>query len=234
MSPIRVALADDHALLREGMILLLQNHPDIEVVGQAGDGVEALEVARRCKPDVMLLDIGMPRMNGLETLELIRQAVPAVKLVIVSRYEKEAYVHRALKAGALGYVVKGAPSADMLAAVRAAATGNYYLSSQVQASVIGSYVEEYRKGTPRKEHLESLSAREKQVFHLIVQGNSAHEIADILCISSKTVDKHRANLGRKIGTENPVQMVQYALRAGLLTSDLWDEKSLSSDADPEG
>ncbi|WP_020674767.1 response regulator [Geopsychrobacter electrodiphilus] len=223
MSEIRVALADDHALMREGLILLLQSQTDMVVVGQASDGVEALELARSLKPAVLLLDIGMPRMNGLETLELIRQAVPATAVVVLSRYEKEAYVHQALKAGALGYVVKGAPSADMLAAVRAAAKGQFYLSSQVQASVIGRYVEGFRNATRTGDQLENLSEREQQVFHLIVKGNSSHQIADILCISSKTVDKHRANIGRKIGTDNPVQMVQYALRTGLLASDFWEE-----------
>ena len=223
MRKIKIVLADDHALLREGLVLLLQSQPDMEVVGQASDGVEALEAARRCRPDVMLLDIGMPRMNGLETLELIHQAVPDTAVVILSRYEKEAYVHRALKAGALGYVVKGAPSADMLEAVRATVQGKYYLSSQVQASVIGTYVDDRRSGARKGEQLEHLSDREKTVFHLIVQGNNSHQIAEILCISSKTVDKHRANIGRKIGTDNPVQMVQYALRTGLLDTDFWEE-----------
>lgn len=223
MSTIRIALADDHALMREGLVLLLESQPDFEVVGQASDGVEALETARSCRPDVMLLDIGMPRMNGLETLELIRQAVPDTAVVILSRYEKEAYVHQALKAGALGYVVKGAPSADMLEAVRSAARGKHYLSSQVQASVIESYVEDRRTGPRKGQEIEHLSEREKQVFHLIVQGNTSHQIADILCISSKTVDKHRANIGRKIGIDNPVQMVQYALRTGMLSSDFWED-----------
>jgi DNA-binding NarL/FixJ family response regulator len=223
MKRIRVALADDHVLLREGLVLLLESQADMEVVGQASDGVAALETARKCKPDVMLLDIGMPRMNGLETLELIHQAVPETRVVILSRYEKEAYVHKALKAGALGYVVKGAPSADMLAAVRAAAASQFYLSSQIQASVISSYIEDRRSSARQGEHLENLTEREQQVFHLIVQGNSSHEIANILCISSKTVDKHRANIGRKIGTDNPVQMVQYALRTGLLASDFWED-----------
>lgn len=223
MSNIKIALADDHALMREGLVLLLESQNDMEVVGQASDGVEALELARSCRPDVMLLDVGMPRMNGLETLELIRQAVPETNVVMLSRYEKEAYVHQALKAGALGYVIKGAPSSDMLEAVRSAASGNYYLSSQVQASVIGSYVEDRRSTARHGERIEALSDREKQVFHLIVQGNNSHQIADVLCISSKTVDKHRANIGRKIGTDNPVQMVQYALRTGLLDKDFWEE-----------
>ncbi len=223
MSTLRVVLADDHALMREGLVLLLQAQGDIEVVGQASDGVEALERVRSCRPDVVLLDINMPRMNGLETLELIRQAVPQTRVVIMSRYEKEAYVHQALKAGARGYIVKGAPSADMLEAIRSAAKDKYYLSSQIQASVIESYVEDRRSNACQGKQIESLSDREKQVFHLIVQGNSSHQIADILCISSKTVDKHRANIGRKIGTDNPVQMVQYALRTGLLDSDFWEE-----------
>lgn len=222
MKTIKIVLADDHALLREGLVLLLQNQADMEVVGQASDGVEALETVRKCRPDVVLLDIGMPRMNGLETLELIRQAVPDTAVVILSRSEKEAYIHQALKSGARGYVVKGAPSAEMLEAVRAAAAGKFYLCSQVQASVIESYVDDRRSGARKGEHIENLSDREKQVFHLIVQGNSTHQIADILCISSKTVDKHRANIGRKIGTDNPVQMVQYALRTGLLDSDFWE------------
>lgn len=223
MKRIRVALADDHSLLREGLILLLRNQSDMEVVGEAGDGIEALEMARNCRPDVLLLDISMPRMNGLETLELIRQAVPQTAVVILSRYEKEAYVHQALKSGARGYLLKGVASADLLDAVRSVARGRFYLSEQVQATVIVNYVEGRRSSKPHGPQFEQLSSREKQVFHLIVQGNSNHQIADALCISSKTVDKHRASIGRKIGADNPVQMVRYALRSGLLPSDLWDD-----------
>lgn len=219
MSKIRVVLADNHALLREGLVLLLQNQPDMEVVGQAADGVETLATARKCRPDVLLLDISMPRMNGLETLSLLRQSVPDTKVIILSRYEKEAYVHQALKSGALGYVVKGSSSADMLGAIRAAAKGQFYLSSQIQASVIEHYLNGSGNPSGDGEQTELLSAREQQVFHLIIKGNSTQQIADILCISSKTVDKHRANIGRKIGTDNPVKMVHYALRTGLLNAD---------------
>ena len=225
MSNIRVAIADDHNILREGLCLLLSKQNFIEVVADVADGEQALDVVRKHHPDVMLLDIAMPGINGLEAIEVIRGISPETKVVILSRYEKDAYVHQALDAGAMGYVVKGAPSAELIEAIRLAAQGKYFLSSQVQADVIESFVRDHKKGQPNpKNGYGQLSDREKQVFLLLVEGNSSNKIADILCISSKTVDKHRANIGRKIGIDNPVKLVQYAIRNGLIDPTIWDDQ----------
>ncbi len=218
---IRIVLADDHTLLREGLNLLLQSQPDMDVVGEANDGVEALQQVRSTRPDVLLLDVSMPRNSGMETIELVLQNVPETRIIMLSRYEKEAYVHQALNAGALGYVVKGAPSTELLEAIRTVARGDYYLSSGVQNSVITKYLESSRAHPGKNDAFSQLSDREKQVFHLLVQGNSSSQIGDILCISSKTVDKHRANLSKKIGIDNPVKMVQYAIRNGIIDPSFW-------------
>lgn len=223
MNSIKIVLADDHAILREGLSLLLKAQPDMEVVCEVSDGIEALDAVRAHHPDLLLIDIAMPNMNGLDTTRLVTQNSPDTGVIVLSRYEKEAYVHQALDAGARGYVVKGAPSSELLDAIRFVAQGKFYLSSKVQASVIESFVQNKREHPQEKEALEQLSEREKQVFHLLIEGNSSNQIGEILCISRKTVDKHRANIAKKIGTENPIKMVQFAARTGILDPTFWGE-----------
>lgn len=221
--PIKILITDDHTLLREGISLLLKDQLDMEVVGEAGDGIEAVEMARVTQPDVVLLDIAMPRMNGLDSIELIKHACPETHIIILSRYEKEAYVHQALNAGALGYVVKGAPSSALLEAIRDVAEGKFFLSSEVHGSVISSYLNSSRPEQCKNDDYSQLSDREKQVFNLLIQGHSSSQIGDMLCISSKTVDKHRANLSKKIGIDSPVKMVQYAIRNGIIDPSFWED-----------
>jgi len=223
MPNIKIILADDHAILREGLSLLLKSQPDMEVVCEVCDGVKALDAVRSHHPDLLLIDIAMPNMNGIDTTRLITHNFPETKVIVLSRYEKEAYVHQALDAGAQGFVVKGAPSSELLEAIRSVVKGKFYLSSEVQASVIASFVQSKREQPQEKEALEQLSDREKQVFHLLIEGNSSNQIGEILCISPKTVDKHRANIAKKIGTENPIKMVQYAVRTGILDPSFWGE-----------
>ncbi|WP_305047122.1 response regulator [Geoalkalibacter sp.] len=217
---IRVLLGDDHVIMREGLRLLLETQADLKVVGEAGDGVEVLEAARRLKPDVVLLDVAMPRLNGIDTTRMLREALPQTRVVILSMFDKELYAHRALSAGAHGYVLKAGASEDLLAAIRAAAKGHYYLCRLIQAEVIESYLTQDRPAAPATEY-DSLSEREKQVFLLLVQGNSLEQIGKILCISAKTVEKHRAAVTRKIGTGNPVEMVKYAVRIGVIDPESW-------------
>lgn len=225
MANIRVAIADDHSILREGLCLLLSKQDFIEVVAEAGDGNQALNMVREYRPDVILLDIAMPGINGLEAIEVIKGISPETRIVILSRYDKDAYVHQALDAGALGYVIKGAPSQDLIEAIRLAAQNKYFLSSQIQADVVQSYVRDHKKDKPNpKNGYGQLSDREKQVFALLVEGNTSCKIADMLCISSKTVDKHRASIGRKIGIDNPVKMVKYAIRHGLIDPSIWEDQ----------
>jgi DNA-binding NarL/FixJ family response regulator len=220
MDRIQVLIADDHVMVREGLRLLLEAQSDIVVVGEAGDGIETLERARELKPDVVLLDIAMPRMSGLEAVRLIREAAPETRIVVLSMYEKEAYAHQAIEAGAHGYVLKGEPSPEVLAAIRAAGADRYYFSSKVHADVIKGYL----GGRPYNETNKgfgSLTERERQTFFLLIEGNTSPQIGKALCLSIKTVEKHRASICRKIGTNSPLEMMKYAIRWGIINPDFW-------------
>ena len=223
MESIRLIVADDHSILLEGLQLLLESTHDIEVVAQAGNGLEVIEKVRQHRPDVVLLDIAMPEINGLEVISIIKSISPDTQVVILSRYEKEAYVHQALSAGAYGYVVKGAPSNELIDAIRHARSGKYFLSSQIQTNVIRSYLDKTAEEPKNNEYFSELSEREIQIFKLLIEGNSSRQIGDILCISSKTVDKHRANIARKIGIENPIKMLQFAVRQGMINPEIWED-----------
>ena len=221
MKPIRVLLADDHALIREGLRQLLEMQVDIKVVGEAEDGVETLDKCRDLRPDVVLLDIAMPRLTGVEAVSLIKQAIPETEIVMLSMYEKDAYVRQAMKSGALGYVLKAAPSSHLLAAIRSASKGEFYLSPKVHSGVMESYLSDRRRKTRTERKYDLLSERERQVFLLLVEGNSTIQIADILCVSPKTTEKHRANIIKKIGISQPIKMVQYAIRIGVIDPETW-------------
>ena len=221
MNRIRVMIADDHVMVREGLRQLLETQSDIVVVGEAGDGVEALELARQLQPDVLLLDIAMPRMSGLEAAQLIHSAAPETRVVVLSMYEKEAYAHQMLQAGVYGYVLKCEPSADMLAAIRAAHSRRFFFSSKVHQDVIKGYVEGRPRESSRTTTFDTLSDREKQVYFLIIEGNSSAQIGQVLCLSLKTIEKHRASIAKKLGVTSPVEMMKYALRWELVDSDFW-------------
>jgi DNA-binding NarL/FixJ family response regulator len=220
MDRIRVLVADDHVMVREGLRLLLEAQSDIKVVGEAGDGIEALERVREFRPDVVLLDIAMPRMNGLEAVRLIREAVPETRIVVLSMYEKEAYAHQAIEAGAHGYVLKGEPCCEVLEAIRAACADRYYFSSKVHADVIKGYLGGRPHSQPNK-GFDSLTERERQTFFLLIEGNTSPQIGKALCLSIKTVEKHRASICRKIGTSSPLEMMKYAIRWGIINPDFW-------------
>ncbi|MBE0598121.1 MAG: response regulator transcription factor [Desulfuromonadales bacterium] len=220
MSQIRVLIVDDHPLVRQALHQVLQLQADIDVVGEAADGLEALEQIRHLRPQVLLLDIAMPKMNGLEVLPLAREIFPEMRIIILSMYEKEDFAHQALQAGASGYVLKGAPIDDVVAAVRKVHGGGYYFSSRIHSDLIQSYLQDNRRQLPRGDFA-LLSERERQVFMQLVEGNSTSQIADTLCVSYKTIEKHRASITRKIGISNPVELVKYAIRLGLIDPELW-------------
>ena len=219
---MKILVADDHAVVRAGLKQLLNSQPDMEVVGEEIDGREAREKAKSIRPDVTLLDIAMPGLSGLEAVPLIKEAVPNTKIVVLSMHEKEAYVHRAFASGALAYVLKASPSSDVLEGIRAANRGEYFLSSKMKAEVIGRYLES-RKEKPAVRGYDLLSDREQQVFRLMVEGNSTSQIADVLCVSPKTVEKHRGNVMNKLDIHDLVALVKYAIKIGIIDPELWED-----------
>ena len=219
---MKILLADDHAVVREGLKQLVNSQKDMEVVGEAEDGREALQKAKSLRPDITLLDIAMPRLSGLEAVRLIKEAVPDTQIVVLSMHKKEAYVHQVFSSGALAYVLKASPSSDVLEAIRAAYRGEYFLSSKIRAEVIGTYLKT-RREKPAVRGYDLLSEREQQVFRLMVEGNSTNQIADVLCISPKTVEKHRANVMKKLDIHDLVAMVKYAIKIGVIDPELWED-----------
>jgi two-component system response regulator NreC len=222
MKKIRVLIADDHAIVRDGLHQLLLSQPDMEPAGEAEDGQQALEGAKMLRPDVILLDIAMPRLSGIEVIALIKEAAPASQVVVLSMHAKETYVRQALAAGARGYVLKASPSRDILAAIRAAYRGEYFLSSRLQAEVIGAYLHA-SKSVPPVRSYDLLSEREQQVFRMVAQGHSTSRIADILCVSPKTVEKHRASLMNKLDIHDRLDLLKYAIKIGVVDPDLWED-----------
>lgn len=219
---MRILLADDHAIVREGLKQLIEQQADMEVVGEAADGKEAVDKAKSLRPDVTVLDIAMPRLSGLDAVRLIKESVPETQIVVLSMHKKEAYVHQVFASGALGYVLKASPSSDVLEAIRAANHGEYFLSSKIRAEVIGTYLNS-RKEKPAVRGYDLLTDREQQVFRLVVEGNSTNEIADILCVSPKTVEKHRANVTRKLDIHDLVGLVKFAIKIGIIDPELWED-----------
>ncbi len=221
MDQIRVLIADDHAVVREGFRKLLEEQPDMDVVGEAGDGLQAVKKVKAHTPDVALMDIQMPELNGLEAVNLIKEAVPDTQVVLLSMHNKDAYVHQALASGALGYVLKASPTSEILEAIRTVNRGEHFLSSKISTQIIKSFLKS-RTEKPPESGYDLLSEREQQVFRLLVEGRSTSEIADILCISSKTVEKHRANVMKKLDIHNMVEMVKYAIKIGIIGPELWE------------
>ena len=221
MKNIKVLIVDDHAIVRDGIQQLLKKESDLEVIGKAIDGKQALDKAKDLNPDVVLLDIAMPNLNGLEVIDLLREAVPESQIVILSMHANESYVHQVLKSGALGYVLKASPSTDIIDAIRAAHNKEYFLSSKIKANVINSYLKTKKKGATKRGY-DLLSEREQQVFRLVVQGSSTKKIADILCVSPKTIEKHRSSISSKLGTHGRLEMLKYAIKIGIVNPELWD------------
>ena len=215
---IRVLLVDDHTILREGVRALLANEPEIVVVGEAGDGEEALEKVEALRPDVVLMDMVMPRMNGLEATGHIKRRHPEVKVLILSMYDDDEYVQQVIQAGASGYLLKGMAADDLILAIREVQGGSSFLNPAVAAKLIEDYVRRVR-GDGGATSAEPLTAREREVLKLIAEGNTNQEIADVLCLSRKTVESHRANIMRKLDLHDVTELVKYALRSGLIRLD---------------
>jgi DNA-binding NarL/FixJ family response regulator len=222
MNKIRVLIADDHAIVREGLRQLLNGQTDMEVAGEAEDGRQALEKVKSLHPDVILLDIAMPHLSGLEVISLIREAAPETQVVVLSMHSKETYVQQVLSSGALGYVLKASPSTDILEAIRMAHRDEYFLSSRLKAEVIGNYLKT-KRSAPALRGYDLLTEREQQVFRLVAQGHSTSRIADILCVSPKTVEKHRTSLMNKLGVHDRLELLKYAIKVGIVDPELWED-----------
>ncbi len=210
MQKVRVVVADDHSIVREGIRQLMDKQDNFELVGEAADGQEALRQIRKLKPDVAILDIAMPGLSGLECIPLIKGTTLPTKIVILSMFAREAYVHQALAAGASGYVLKTAPWSEVLEAVMLAANGKHFLSADINSEVINSYLNNEDKMSSESSKYDLLSDREQQVFRLVIEGNSTKKIADLLFLSPKTVEKHRSNISKKLGISDPLAMLKYA------------------------
>jgi two-component system response regulator NreC len=222
MSRIRVLLADDHAVLRAGLKALLGMQPDIIVVGEAGDGSEALRLAESLRPDVVLLDISMPGLDGLAALRQMRQCAPLTRVLILTMHADEGFLRAALAEGAAGYVLKRTAEGDLLAAIRAVARGEAFLDPALTRALIAGYLDRSEAaGEPRKAEAagpgyDGLTAREVEVLKSIAQGYSNAEIAERLVISVKTVETHKAHIMEKLGRRSRVELVRYAMEKGLL------------------
>lgn len=211
---IRILIADDHAILRAGIRALLQLHPDFQIVGEAGDGHEALVQALALKPDVVLMDIGMPGMDGLAATREIVSACPAARVLILTQHENREYVLPALKAGATGYVLKRAPDDTLVRAIREVYAGGVYLDPRV-SEVLVNDVRRQSEGAAADPY-DTLTEREREVLVLLAQGKTYQEVAEALFISVKTVDFHRANLMRKLGLANRTELTRFAVQRGLI------------------
>jgi len=207
-----VLIADDHGIVREGLRRLLEAEGDIEVCGEAGDGNEVLEQAERLRPDLVILDITMPKLGGLETLERLRKRAPRVKAILLSMHGDPPFVQSAVALGADGYLLKNGPASEILEAVRAVVAGGSYFSPPVAKEI----VEQLRTPGRGSEPFSVLSSREREILHLIADGLSAKEIASSLQISTKTVEAHRTSLMRKLGVRKATELVRYAMRHGLV------------------
>jgi DNA-binding NarL/FixJ family response regulator len=211
---VRILLADDHALVRRGVRLILDNEPDLEVIGEAGDGAEAISMARGERPDLAILDIAMPRLTGLQAARELSRLLPDLRILILTMYDNEQYFFEALKAGASGYVLKSVADRDLVEACRSAMRGEPFLYPGAVNSLIRNYLDRAREGTgfPAK----AITDREEEILKLVAEGHSSKEIADMLVISVKTVERHRANLLQKLGLKDRLELTRYAIRAGLI------------------
>ena len=216
MKSIRVLLADDHALVRAGFRALLHSLGDVEIVAEAGDGDDALRLIEAHQPDVALLDIAMPGLNGLEVAARVAQRFPNVRVMMLSMYANEEYVLQALRAGAAGYLLKGADSSELELAVRAVARGDTYLSPPVSKSVIEDYV---RRVSSQPGSFDRLTPRQREVLQFIAKGHSTKEIAQMLNISVKTAETHRMQLMQQLDIHDIAGLVRYAIRVGLVLTD---------------
>jgi DNA-binding NarL/FixJ family response regulator len=214
MAKLRVVIADDHATVREGIKLIIGAEPDLEVVGEAGDGRAAVAAAERLRPDVIVMDVSMPKMNGLKATNKLKECCPEVQVLALTRHKDDGYLQQLLRAGASGYVLKQSPPQELLHAIRAVASGGKYLDPAVAGRVFGSYTGPLRG--EQSEAIRELSQREEEILRFIALGHSNKEIANSLALSVKTVEAHKANAMKKMGMRSRIDIVRYSVLRGWL------------------
>jgi DNA-binding NarL/FixJ family response regulator len=219
MKKIRVIIADDHAILRAGLIALLATFGNIEVVGEASTGNEVIELMPKAAPDIVLMDIAMPGLDGISTTRRITREHPGAKVIILSQHDNREYVLSSIKAGASGYILKKAVASDLTSGIEAVYGGGYFFYPSVARTVVEDYLEQLKSGKHDQDTIERLSEREREVLKLIAEGLSSNEIANRLFISVKTVLGHRSNIMEKLDIHNRTELVKYAIRKGLIQAD---------------
>ncbi len=220
--PRRVVVCDDHAIFREGIKNVLARNPLLTVAGEAADGFAAVETVKRLKPDLVVMDIAMPGQSGIEATRELSQALPEIRVIILSVHSRKTFIMEALKAGARGYVLKDSAGEKLLDAVNAVLRGECYLDSPVAGHIVDEFVKlPEKEGAPEAEPQERLTDRERQILRLIVEGLPNKEIATKLFLSPKTVDNHRARIMAKLGRHDVIGLVKYAIATGLVDPDSW-------------
>lgn len=216
MSTVHVLVADDHTIIRSGLRHLLERESDIEVVGEAADGREALELAEKLHPDVVLLDITMPKLNGIDVSRQVVAKLPKVSIIILSMHSDESYVLKSLKAGARGYLLKDSAESDIINAVRAVSRGKAYFSPEISRMLVDDYVRQLQQRGVDDSY-ELLSSREREIFQLLAEGHSNKEISTMLNLSPHTVETHRGNIFEKLNLHSLPELILYAVRKGVIS-----------------
>ncbi|MBI1762125.1 MAG: response regulator transcription factor [Acidobacteria bacterium] len=212
-----IVLADDHHIVRQGLRALLESEPNFRLVGETGDGLEAVRMVEKLQPQVLITDVMMPGLNGLEVTRQVHKAAPQTRIIILSMHANDAYVVEALKNGAVGYVLKDSQASDLVQAVKEVAAGRRYLSPPLSEREIELYVKKVEHAPD--DPYESLTSREREVLQMVAEGRTSAEIADRLFISPRTAEGHRANVLRKLGLQNHTDLVRFALKRGILPMD---------------
>jgi two-component system response regulator NreC len=212
---IKILLADDHKVVRQGLRALLEKEKEFEVVGEAENGREAVSKAIETKPDIVLLDVAMPDLNGLEAARQIKAKLPKAKVIALSAHENSSYVLGMIKSGASGYILKDVAFKEITDAIRMVAAGDFYLSQKVAGAVVDGFLQ--RGAAAGSKAIASLTEREREVLQLLAEGHSAREVADKLFVSVKTIEVHRWKLMRKLGLKNNAELIKFAIREGLTT-----------------
>ena len=215
MTKLRILVADDHTLVRQGLRKILETQPGWEIVAEAGDGREAIKKTLELMPDVVILDIAMPRLNGVEAVQQIVRRAPAIRVLVLTMYADEAYVNRTVRAGALGYLLKDSADVDLIRAVSAVSSGKSFFSPAVARIILDEYGRQLSEKSV-VDRYDTLSEREREVFQLIAEGNSNKEVADLLHISPATVETHRARLMEKLDVHSTAELVLCAVRKGVI------------------